>query len=88
MLSSFSGSKAQYAGFTLVVVSEFNEWRVLAYAPEITLHGTRQFSEVKAKEHARFLVDLFLREQRREEPPGGEIVWEPTSSHDWMVWRG
>lgn len=88
MLSSFSGFKAHYAGFTVLVVSEFNEWRMLAYAPGVTLHGPRQFSEIKAKENARLLVDKYVREKRGEEPPSGEIEWEPTTSEDWVVWRG
>ena len=44
-----SGFKAQYHYLTLLVISKFNEWRVLLYGPSMTIHGTRQFSEGKAK---------------------------------------
>lgn len=50
MFRSMSGFKAQYHYLTLLAISEFNEWRVLLYGPSTTIHGTRQFSEAKAKE--------------------------------------
>src|SRR5438067_2046347 len=33
MLRSMCGFKAQYDDLTLLVISEFNEWKVLLYAP-------------------------------------------------------
>ena len=40
MFRSMSGFKAQYHYLTLLVISEFNEWRVLLYSPSTTIHGT------------------------------------------------
>ncbi len=89
MFASFSGFKSRYQDLTLLVVSEFNEWKVLAYGPGITIHGTRQFSEVKAKDHARTMVENYVREQRHEDiPPPADLEWEPTAVGDWLVWRG
>jgi hypothetical protein len=89
MFTSFSGYKSSYQDLTLVVVSEFNEWKVLAYAPGVTIHGTRQFTEAKAKEHAKSIAEIYVREHRHEEvPPGAELQWQPTGNQDWLVWRG
>lgn len=88
MFNSFSGFKTQCEGLTLLVVSEFNEWKVLAYAPGITIHGTRQFSEAKAKDHAAALAASYVRERLQSDAPVAPLTWEPTSKQDWLVWRG
>ena len=49
MFRSMSGFKAQYHYLTLLVISEFNDWRVLLYGPSMTIHGSRQFSEAKPR---------------------------------------
>jgi hypothetical protein len=89
MFRTFSGYKAQYNDLTLLVVSEFNEWKVMAYAPGVTLHGARQFTEPKAKEHAAALAQAYVTDVRHETlvgPP--QLEWTPTSDEDWLAWRG
>jgi hypothetical protein len=51
-----SGFKAQYRYLALLVISEFNEWRVLLCGPAGTIHRVHQLSEEKAKEHAMAVV--------------------------------
>jgi hypothetical protein len=73
----------------LLVVAEFDEWRVLAYGPGVTLHGTRQFGEAKAKEHAFHVAESYLRQEKPDEAlPPPELNWLATTPHDWMLWRG
>ena len=88
MFRSFSGAKSQLANLTLLVVSEFDQWSVLVYGPGVTIHGNRQFAEIKAKEHALTLARQYLRERKHteEEPPSTD--WVPTSEEDWLAWRG
>jgi hypothetical protein len=88
MLSHYSGFKSEYGGLTVLVVAEFNEWKVLAYAPGVTIHGTRQFTEATAKAHAISMAQAFLREQRQQDIAAlGDVNWEPTGDQDWLMWR-
>jgi hypothetical protein len=88
MFVSRTGSKAQYHYLTLLVVSEFNEWRVLLRGGDVTVHGARQFSEAKAKEHALTLARTYIHEYKQEALPAlPEVEWIPTSHDDWLVWH-
>jgi len=73
---------------TMMVVSEFDEWRVVVYSPEVFLQGHRQFTEVKAKEHAFALVKQYFQEVNQETPTGlPEPDWRPTNPAEWLVWK-
>ena len=88
MFRSLSGSKAQYHYLTALVISEFNEWRVMVYAPGTTIHGTRQFSENDARQHAIAVARSYIHDEKHEdlpEPP--DVTWQPSSPEDWLVWR-
>jgi hypothetical protein len=86
MLRSLSGSKARYHYLSLVVVSEFDEWRVVVHAPEVIVQGQRQYKEAKAKEHALALAKQFIHEVRQENLPElAEVEWAPTGPQDWLV---
>jgi hypothetical protein len=88
MFRSLAGFKARYDDLTLLVVSEFDEWKVLVFGPGVTLHGHRQFGEAKAKDHAAGLVRTYLKEVRQEElPEAPALEWTPTAAADWLVWR-
>lgn len=89
MFRSLSGVRAQYHTLTLVAVSEFDEWKVILYGPGVTIHGSRQFGEAKAKEHAVVMAQHYFREVRKEEPPElSSVEWGPTGPDDWLLWRG
>ncbi len=86
MFRSISGFKAHYHSLTLVIVREFDEWKVLLYGPDTTIHGTRQFAEAKAKEHALKLARDYIHERKHEDLPLLETVeWAPTGDNDWLV---
>jgi hypothetical protein len=87
MFRSLSGYKAEYQDLTLLVVSEFNEWKVLLYGPHTIINGTRQFSEAKAKEHAVALVRSYFHDRKQEDlADGTELAWAPATADDWLVW--
>ncbi len=87
MFRSMSGMKTQYHDLTLLVISEFNEWRVLLHGPKEIIHGSRQFSEAKAKEHALNVARAYIQERKHEEPPDvGELTWGAAEPEDWLVW--
>jgi hypothetical protein len=87
MFRSMSGFKAQYHYLTLVVISEFNDWRVLLHGPGGTIHGTHQFGEAKAKEHALAIARTYIHEYKHDELPViTETEWVPTTHDDWLVW--
>ncbi len=86
-LRPLAGYKARCGDFTMMVVSEFDEWRVIVHAPGVLLQGQRQYRDNKAKEHAVMLVKNFLTDVQGEasaEVP--EPEWVPTTTNDWLVW--
>ncbi|HWR54107.1 MAG TPA: hypothetical protein VN428_23555 [Bryobacteraceae bacterium] len=88
MFRSFGGVKAQYHHLTLLVISEFNEYKVLVYGPGVTIHGARQFAEPKAREHALTIARDYVRELKREDLPETlDVDWQPTATEDWLAWR-
>jgi hypothetical protein len=72
----------------MLVVSEFDEWRVVVYSPNVFLQGQRQYREAKAKEHALCLLKKYLQEISQESSPPDlpEPDWQPTGPADWLVW--
>ena len=87
MFRSMPGYKAQYHYLTLLVVQEFNEWRVLLHTPTTTIVGTRQFSEAKAKEHALTIARSYIHDQKHEDLPAlDEVAWAAAAPEDWLVW--
>ena len=89
MFRPLSGFKAHYQGLTLVVVSEFDEWRIVIHSPEVVLQGSRQYNAAKAKDHALQLAKAYLADVRHEAlADGQEPDWQPTSPEDWLVWKG
>jgi len=87
MFLTRTGYKAQYQQLTLLVVSEFNEWKVMVYGPDATIHGARQFSELKAKEHAEAVAREYVHDRQPEDTPNpGALAWTPTVPDNWLVW--
>ena len=88
MFRSLSGYKSSYQSLTMLVASEFDEWRVLVCGPGVTIHGARQFGAEKAKEHAVALAREYLHEQKHQDVPDlQKVEWAPTSQEDWLIWR-
>jgi len=88
MFRPLTGFKAHYHGLTLIVVSEFDEWRTIAYSPEVIIQGTRQFTAVKAKDHAVALAKTYFTEIKQGAPgEGPEPDWQATGPQDWLVWK-
>jgi hypothetical protein len=88
MFRPLSGFKARVGEFSLVVVSEFDEWRVVAHSPDVILQGQRQFKDTKAKEHACLLIKNYYEEIRKEAAPDLiQLDWQPTGPADWLVWK-
>ncbi|MFB3776498.1 MAG: hypothetical protein ACE141_02775 [Bryobacteraceae bacterium] len=88
MFRSLSGFKATYKDLRLMVVSEFDEWRVAVFSPHVVLQGQRQFTAPKAKDHALMLAKTYLTDIRHE-TLGDEKDpdWEATGPEDWLLWK-
>ncbi|MCC7174309.1 MAG: hypothetical protein IT159_03860 [Bryobacterales bacterium] len=88
MFRPLTGYKAHFQGLTLMVVSEFDEWRVIVHTPEVVVQGARQFSPSKAKDHALCLARNYLSEVKQQAvEETAEPDWQPTGSQDWLVWK-
>jgi hypothetical protein len=87
MFRSLSGYKAEYHDLTLLVVSEFNEWKVLLHGSSTIIHGTRQFTEAKAKEHATAVARSFIHDhQPAATAAADEPAWHPVAPGECLVW--
>ena len=89
MFQSLSGFKAQYHYLTLLVVPEFNEWKILLHGPDATIHVPRQFNEAKAKENALAAARNYIHDEKHSDLPAiPEVEWAPTAPGEWLLWRG
>jgi hypothetical protein len=87
MFRTASGFKAQYHHLTLLVASDFDEWKVVIEAPGVTIHGGRQLGEAKAKQHAVSMAESYIQEKRQDLPLLEQVAWEPLASGEWLNWR-
>lgn len=87
MFRSLAGFKARCDDLTLVVVSDFDEYRVLLQAPGTIVQGRRQFSEAKAKEHACALAASYLKEKCGDKPLPPAVEWSPFGAGEWLTWN-
>jgi hypothetical protein len=89
MFRSMSGSRASYHELTLLVISEFNEWKVMLFGPGTTIQGTRQFNEANAKAHALEVARRYCHEYKPNgQPELASVDWTPTTRDDWLIWLG
>ncbi len=87
MFRNMPGFRTNYGELTLLVVSEFNEWRVVLHGPAGIIQGARQFSETKAKEHAVEIAKHFLADHGRgPAPETAAVQWGPTAPEDYQIW--
>lgn len=63
MLSA--GFKAQYHHLTLMVVLDFDQWKILMQGPGVLVDGGREHDRTSAEAKAREIAELYLREERR-----------------------
>ncbi len=86
MFRKASGFKAQYGPLTLMVASDFDEWRILLQRPGVLIQSGRQFSEPKAKEQALTVAASYLNEGG-EPAPECEVEWTPLEPGEWLNWN-
>ncbi len=88
MFREARGFKAQYHYLSLVLASDFDEWRIMAQGPGVMICGVRQFTEAKAKEHARTLASSFIHQEKHEDLPVlQELDWQPLTPGEFLNWR-
>jgi len=88
MFRSAEAYKAETHGLTLVVAADFDEWRIFLQGPDVIIHGGRQFTGNKAKEHAARMADDYIREQLGESPSEPQqLEWVRLSDRKWLNWR-
>jgi hypothetical protein len=87
MFRSMSGFKAQFGDLTLLVVAEFDEWRVYLLGTGVVIQGTRQFTEAKAKQHAVDIARNYVGEEKcNESPLVPTSDWAPMNRGEWLTW--
>jgi hypothetical protein len=92
MFRHIEGCKAQHGDMTLMIAHNFVEWHVMIVknSNSMTLiQGDRQFSEEKARTHARHLAEHYLREEKQDDASSlpAEFMWVPLEAGDWVAWR-
>jgi hypothetical protein len=54
----------------------------------VTICGTRQFTEAKAKEHAHLLATSFVHQEKHADLPVlQELDWQPLTPGEFLNWR-
>ncbi len=88
MFRAMPGFRANYHYLTLLVASDFDEWKVLVQGPNVTIIGARQFSEARAKDHARSIAESFIHQEKHEDLPDlPQVDWTPLAQGEWLNWR-
>lgn len=87
MFRALNGVKAPYHYLTLLVASDFDEYRVFIQGPGITIQGCRQSDEKKAREHARAVALDYLNREKQQNLPDIEPEWTPFEPGEWLNWR-
>jgi len=87
MFRPLKGYKAQYHDLTLLVASDFDEFRVVIQAPGTIVQGRRQFNEAQAKEHARNMAASYLKEHEEADPVPAALEWIPFGPTEWLAWN-
>ncbi len=88
MFRPLHGFKAQYHYLTLVVAADFDEWRVLAFGPGLTINGKRQFKESDAKTQARLAAAAYIKDEKHEDLPEIEQPeWTPLTNGEYLDFR-
>jgi hypothetical protein len=88
MFRTATGFKAQYHYLTLLVASDFDEWRIILHGPGVCIQGGRQFTEAKAKEHARAVAMNYVHDEKHENLLVVEnLDWQPFTPGEFLNWR-
>ena len=88
MFRSMPGFKALYGDLSLLIASDFDEWKILVLGPGVAIHGGRQISEGKAKEHARAIAMDYIQQEMHASPPAeSDLEWTPFTPKQWLNWR-
>ena len=86
MFQKASGYKTQRGPLTLMVESDFAEWRIWLQGPNTVIRGTREFSEEKAKEQALRIAEEYLTEVG-EEVSAAPPDWKALEPGEWLNWH-
>jgi len=90
MFRHIEGCKAQCGDMTLLIARAFVEWHVvIVMSPARLIQGDRQFTEEKARAHARQLAENYLREEGAGDASSvpEQLSWVPLETGDWLAWR-
>ena len=90
MFRHIEGCKAQHRDITVMVAHNFAEWHViLVKHPATLIQGDRQFSEEKARAHARHLFERYIQEEEHGDVSAlpADFTWAPLDEGDWVAWR-
>jgi hypothetical protein len=83
------GFTAQYHGMTLLVVLDFDQWRIFLQGPGVIIDGGCQNDKADAKAVACRIADQYISKQGRDAamPPFALVEWTPLESHAFLVWQ-
>jgi len=88
MFRTAEAYKAEFRDLTLVVAADFDEWRIFLQGPDLIIHGGRQFTGKKAKEHAIRMAEDYVQNQLGQPSSGDNAVeWAPLGEGKWLNWR-
>ena len=88
MFRTQNGFKAQYHYLTLLVASDFDEWRIILHGPGVCIQGGRQVTEAKAKDNAYAAAIKYIHDEKHEDlPVQAQVEWQPLTPGEVLNWR-
>ena len=88
MFRASAGYKAQYHYLTLMVVLDFDQWKILMQGPGLVIDGGRAYDCQEAESRASEIAQQYIHEEKCEPLPHlSRLEWTPLDPHACMTWR-
>jgi hypothetical protein len=88
MFRRSTGFQARYHNLTLMVVLDFDQWKVLIQGPGVLIEGGREFDSSAAEMQAQHIAEVYVREEKLDSrPPVPHLKWTPLDPLACLSWQ-
>ncbi len=88
MLRLSTGFQARYHYLRLMVVLDFDQWKILIQGPGVLIDGGREFDRGAAEMRAQQIAEAYLRDEKLEARPlESDLKWAPLDPRACLEWQ-